>query len=167
MMDCHILSAAHNATITGPKCRVCAAFTIEMRRSVGIENLIISFPWGPRAALSAGLEGDKCILAVPRRHRRVTVWFQHQSPNGLSKANSEPTQRGEIFMSVSAILVHLSAVHHGRNRQTWHTGHIWFPTGDEMVRGWQQCEAAALQHSAVSKAICISGADCEAPAGGV
>lgn len=47
MMDCHIWSVAHNATITGPKCRVCAAFTIEMRRSVGIENLVISFP--PRA----------------------------------------------------------------------------------------------------------------------
>lgn len=47
MMDCHIWSAAHNATITGPKCRVCAAFTIEMRRSVGIEILVISFP--PRA----------------------------------------------------------------------------------------------------------------------
>lgn len=44
MMDCHILSAAHNATITGPKCRVCAAFTIEMRQSVGIEILIIVFP---------------------------------------------------------------------------------------------------------------------------
>lgn len=44
MMDCHILSVAHNATITGPKCRVCAAFTIEMRQSVGIGILIISFP---------------------------------------------------------------------------------------------------------------------------
>lgn len=44
MMDCHILSVAHNATITGPKCRVCAVFKIEMRQSVGIEILIISFP---------------------------------------------------------------------------------------------------------------------------
>lgn len=44
MMDCYILSAAHNAAITGPKCRVCAAFTIEMRQSVDIEILIISFP---------------------------------------------------------------------------------------------------------------------------
>lgn len=45
-------------------------------------------------------------------------------------------------------------------------GHIWFPIGDEMVRGRQEREAA-LQHSAVSKTICISGADCEAPAGAV
>lgn len=49
MMDCQILSAAHNAAITGPKCRVCAAFTIEMRQSVDIESLIISFPPGLRA----------------------------------------------------------------------------------------------------------------------
>lgn len=49
MMDCHILSAAHNAAITGPKCRVCAAFTIEMRQSVDTESLIISFPPGLRA----------------------------------------------------------------------------------------------------------------------
>ncbi|TNN72834.1 hypothetical protein EYF80_016945 [Liparis tanakae] len=58
-MDCHILSAAHNATITGPKCRVCAAFTIEMRQSVGIEILIISFPRGAEG----GEEGDGRILA--------------------------------------------------------------------------------------------------------
>lgn len=47
MMDCHILSTGHNAAITGPKCRVCAAFTIEMRHSADTEILIISFP--PRA----------------------------------------------------------------------------------------------------------------------
>lgn len=47
MTDYQILSGAHNAAITGPKCRVCAAFTIEM--SVDIESLIIWFPPGLRA----------------------------------------------------------------------------------------------------------------------
>lgn len=30
----------------------------------------------------------------------------------------------EIFASVSVIVVHLSAVHHGQNSQAWHVGHI-------------------------------------------
>lgn len=47
MMDCNILNTAHNAAITARKSRVCAAFTIEMRQSVDIQILIISFP--PRA----------------------------------------------------------------------------------------------------------------------
>lgn len=79
MMDCHILSAAHNATITGPKCRVCAAFTIEMRQSVGIEILIISFPRGPRAALQLGKEGDVRILR-PFRSRKKR---QDETSNSL------------------------------------------------------------------------------------
>lgn len=78
-MDCHILSAAHNATITGPKCRVCAAFTIEMRQSVGIEILIISFPRGPRAALQLGKEGDVRILR-PFRSRKKR---QDETSNSL------------------------------------------------------------------------------------
>lgn len=110
MMDCHILSVAHNATITGPKCRVCAAFTIEMRQSVSTEILIISFPQGLRAAPQSGTEGDKCILAVPQMQKRVTVWFQHQSPNGFSKVNPRLTQGGEICASVcnSASFVYYS-----------------------------------------------------------
>lgn len=79
MMDCHILSAAHNATITGPKCRVCAAFTIEMRQSVGIEILIISFPRGLRAALQLGKEGDVRILR-PFRSRKKR---QDETSNSL------------------------------------------------------------------------------------
>lgn len=51
VMNCHILIVAHNATITGPKCRVCVAFPIEMSQSVGIEILIMSFPQGLRPAL--------------------------------------------------------------------------------------------------------------------
>lgn len=30
----------------------------------------------------------------------------------------------EIFVSVSVIVVHLSAVHHGQNRRAWRVGHI-------------------------------------------
>lgn len=30
----------------------------------------------------------------------------------------------EIFVSVSVIVVHLFAVHHGQNRRAWHVGHI-------------------------------------------
>lgn len=96
---------------------------------------------------SVGKEGDKCILAVLQRQRRVTVWFRHQSPNGFSKAKRDQ-HSGERFVSVSAILVHLSAVHHGRNRQTWHTGHIWFPywrrDGERMAAVWGSI--AALCH---------------------
>lgn len=29
-----------------------------------------------------------------------------------------------IFVSVSVIVVHLSAVYHGQNRRAWHVGHI-------------------------------------------
>lgn len=120
-----------------------------------------------RAEGSASVEqeGDKCILAVPQRQTSNSLVSTPISKWPF-KSEQRANTAGKDFVSVSVILVHLSAVHHGRNRQTWHTGHIWFPIGDEMVRGWQQCEAA-LQHSAVSKAICISGADCEAPAGTV
>lgn len=70
-------------------------------------------------------------------------------------------------MSLCAILLGLSADHQGaKQANVAQGGHIGFSIGDEMVRGWQQCEAA-LRHSAVSKSICISGADCEAPAGAV
>lgn len=165
MMDCHILSVAHNATITGPKCRVCAAFTIEMRQSVGIEILIISFPQGLRAAPQLGKEGDKCILSVPQRQTRVTVWFQHQSPNGFSKVNREQ-HSGERFVPLSAIWFICLLFTMGETGKHGTRVTSDSPIGDEMVRGWQQCEAA-LQHSVVSKSICISGADCEAPAGAV
>lgn len=128
MMDCHILSAAHNATITGPKCRVCAAFTIEMRQSVGIEILIISFPRGPRAALQLGKEGDVRILrpfALAKKDKTSNSLVSTPISKWLLKKKANREQHsGERFVSVSAILVHLSAVHHGRNRQTWHAGHI-------------------------------------------
>lgn len=72
MMDCHILSAAHNAAITGPKCRVCAAFTIEMRQSVDTESLIISFPPGLRAEHQP--DGDETsVSSVLPRHKWGTV----------------------------------------------------------------------------------------------
>lgn len=128
MMDCHILSAAHNATITGPKCRVCAAFTIEMRQSVGIEILIISFPRGLRAALQLGKEGDVRILrpfALAKKDKTSNSLVSTPISKWLLKKKANREQHsGERFVSVSAILVHLSAVHHGRNRQTWHAGHI-------------------------------------------
>lgn len=69
MMDCHIPSAAHNAAITGPKCRVCAAFTIEMRQRAGIGILIISFPQGPRAALQLGRRETSASSPPPQRQR--------------------------------------------------------------------------------------------------
>ena len=100
MMDCHILSAAHNATITGPKCRVCAAFTIEMRHRD--PHYIIS----PRAEGSASAgEGGRREHPRPslsqKKTRRVTVWFQHQSPNGFSKKSEwRATQWGEICVGV-------------------------------------------------------------------
>lgn len=143
-MDCRILSAAHNATITGPKCRVCAALTIEMRQSVDTENphYIVS-PEGRGQRFSRRAGRDECVLVVPQRQRRVTVWFQHQSPNGFWKANGDQTQGvgggGGGVLEICAILVHLSAAHRGQNRQTWHPGHIWFPVGDETVKGWQHC----------------------------
>lgn len=93
MMDCQILSAAHNAAITGPKCRVCAAFTIEMRQSVDIESLIISFPPGLRAEHQPD-GNETSVSSVLPRHKWGTVWFQHRSPNGLSKVRGRRCMLG-------------------------------------------------------------------------
>lgn len=96
MMNCHILSAAHNATITGPKCRVCAAFTIEMRQSVGTEILIIPFPQGLRAALQSGsretsgstkTQTSSSLVSTP-----ISKW--------LFKRGWRAAQRGELCVAV-------------------------------------------------------------------
>lgn len=68
MMDCHILSAGHNAAITGPKSRVCAAFTIEMRHSADTEISLYHFPPGLRAEHQPG-GNETSVSSILQRHK--------------------------------------------------------------------------------------------------
>lgn len=133
MMDCHILNAAHNAAITGPKCRVCATFTIEMRRRADVEILIISFPL-PRAEGTASSEAGM-RHAFPLFCRAI-----NEEPFGLDtnlrtafrKLRGRRRVSGGFFFfaSVSVIVVHLSAVHHGQNRRA-------VPCGSHLIPHWR------------------------------
>lgn len=67
-------------------------------------------------------------------------------------------------MSACAILAH--SAHYRQDRQNMANRVTSDSIEDEMVRGRRRCQAAS-QHSAMSKSIGFSGADCEAPAGAV
>lgn len=169
LMDCRTLFQADSSTSTGQKAP--AGWSVygcnEAKRGHRGPHYIISLR--AETSDSVGMKGDRRILAAIKRQKRVTALFQQQPPESLfrSKAQTNATA-GERSVSVCAILAHYFLCCSLRARQANMARGV---TSDSSLETrwreeWQRREAE-LRHSAVSKSICISGADCEAPAGAV
>lgn len=137
MMDCHIVSMAHNATITGQRFKVCATFTIEMRQRAGIQILIISFPWGGEASTLVRKEADNCILAIIKK-----TGTRIRLVKTLVFKSTFPTEPGEIYVCMcnSGSLCSLQA----RQGKTWHTGSHLIPL---KTRWWEDGGGARQRRS--------------------